>query len=239
MRHYILIHGSWHGAWCWYKIAPRLEAAGHSVSVPDLPGRGRSPARPAMVGLDRIVKSLEPLLAKDRKTTVVVHSRYGIVASRLAELFPDRIERTIYLASFMIPAGQAVVDYFRADTGSLLRPGFELNRLGMWDWLKPEVYHEGLYHDCDEDDNKLAHMLLCKEPFRPVLTKLKLTENRYGQVPRSYIRLTDDRAVTPWLQDKVLNETKVDRVESMAAGHSAYFSKPDELTDCILKLSQT
>ncbi len=239
MKHYILLHGSWHGAWCWYKIAPKLKAAGHSVSVPDLPGRGRNPARPIMVGLDNMARSLKPLLAKDKKTTIVVHSRYGIVASRLAELFPDRIERTIYLASFMIPSGKSVVDYFRADTGSLLRPGFELNKLAMWDWLKPEVYHEGLYHDCNEDDNMLAHMLLCKEPFRPAITKLKLTDDRYGQVPRAYIRLTEDRAVTPRIQDKVLNETKVERVESISASHSAYFSKPEELTERILKLSQT
>ncbi len=237
MRRYILIHGSWHGAWCWYKISPRLKSAGHGVVVPDLPGRGRHIALPALVSLDRMVKAVAACFPHEGKVTVVVHSRYGILASRLAELYPDRIERTIYLASFMIPPGKAVVEYFRADEGSLLRPGFELNKLGMWDWLNPEVYKEGLYHDCDDEDNMLGHMLLCREPFRPALQKLKLTEERYGCVPRCYIKLTDDRAVTPWLQDKVLNETKVDRVESIHASHSAYFSKPDELTETILKLS--
>lgn len=237
MKHYILIHGSWHGAWCWYKIKPLLQAEGHRVSVPDLLGRGRHPALPAFVSLDRMVRSIAGYLPTDEKTTVVVHSRYGILASRLAELYPEKIERTIYLASFMIPSGKAVLEYFKADKDSLLRPGFELNKLGMWDWLKPEVYKEGLYHDCDEKDNMLAHMLLCPEPFRPVLKKLSLTKERYGRVPRSYIRLTEDRAVTPWLQDKVLNETSVDRVESIEASHSAYFSKPEELSNTILKLS--
>ena len=41
MSTYVLIHGSWHGAWCWYKITPRLEAAGHKVVVPDMPSHGR------------------------------------------------------------------------------------------------------------------------------------------------------------------------------------------------------
>ena len=39
--HFLLIHGSWHGAWCWHKIVPRLQAEGHSAHAIDLPGRGR------------------------------------------------------------------------------------------------------------------------------------------------------------------------------------------------------
>lgn len=237
MRHYVLIHGSWHGAWCWYKIAPRLKAEGHSVVVPDLPGRGRNPAKPIFVSLNTLVDAVGKLLPKDRKTTVVVHSRYGILASRLAEKFYDRINRTIYLASYMIPPGKKAVEYFRTDSGSYLRPYFEASRTGLWDWLNPEIYREGLYHDCNDDDNMLGTMMLCREPLRPVLEKLKLTDERYGSVPRSYIRLTDDRAVTIEMQDMLLNQTTVDRVESIHASHSAYFSKPDELTQTILKLS--
>ena len=42
MSTYVLIHGAWHGSWCWYKIVPRLERAGHSVLAPDLPSLGSS-----------------------------------------------------------------------------------------------------------------------------------------------------------------------------------------------------
>ena len=90
MTNFLLVHGSWHGAWCWYKIAPRLEAEGHSVIVPDLPGRGRIPARPITVSLDGMVKSVAAKLPQAGKTVVVVHSRSGGLASRLAEEDPDR-----------------------------------------------------------------------------------------------------------------------------------------------------
>jgi hypothetical protein len=65
-----------------------------------------------------------------------------------------------------------------------------------------------------------------------------LTATKYGRVPRAYIRLTEDRAVSPALQDRLLNETPVERVESIAASHSAYFSKPEELASMVLKLSR-
>lgn len=238
MRNFLLIHGSWHGAWCWYKIAPRLKAEGHAVSVVNLPGRGENAARPVFVSLEHMVKVTAALLPKDRKTTVVVHSRYGVLASRLAEIASDRIDQTIYLASFMLPSGKTAAGYFRSDKKSLLPPAMEINELAMWDWLKPEIYREALYHDCSDDDNMLGRLLLCKEPLRPAIARLKLTDDGYGRVPRAYIRLTEDQAVSLSLQDRLINETHADRVESIRASHSAYFSKPDELTRIILKLAE-
>ncbi len=234
---FLLIHGSWHGAWCWYKIASRLRADGHEVIVPDLLGRGHSPAKTQLVSLSQMVKETAKLLHSDEPTIVVVHSRYGVLASQLAEQMSGKISRTIYLASFMLPNKTSVADYFQSDKHSKIGSFVDINRLGMWDWLRPEGYREVLYHDCSDDDNQLAASLLCREPLRPAIAKLNLTEEKYGRVPRGYIRLTNDRAVSINLQDRLLNETPVDRVETIVSGHSAYFCKPDELTQAILKIS--
>ena len=238
MAHFLLIHGSWHGAWCWYKIAPRLRAHGHRVTAPDLPGRRHDRRLTQFINLSYIANNVSRYLPSDQKTTIVVHSRYGVLASRLAEMFPERIARTIYLASYMLPTDRAAASYFRADKGSLLQPYVTISKTGLWDFLDPAIYRDALYHDCSDDDNMLGCSLLCHEPLRPAIAKNTLTDANYGQVPRAYIRLTEDRAVTPMLQDRVINESGVDRVEEIAASHSAYFSKPDELTDVILKLSQ-
>ncbi|MEE2567214.1 alpha/beta fold hydrolase [Hyphobacterium marinum] len=237
MTHFLLIHGSWHGALCWYKVAPLLEAEGHSVTVAELPGRGRHPVRPAFVGLRDMVKAMTRQLPPGVSFTTVAHSRYGILASLLAETMPERVERTIYLASYMLRAGERAADHFRADMASFLRPAVSFCRTGLWDWLDPSVYREALYHDCPVEDWMLGRLMLCREPLRPALTRLKLSEARYGAVPRAYIRLTEDRAVTPALQDRVLNATPVDRVEDIAASHSAYFSKAEALTRTLLKLA--
>jgi hypothetical protein len=58
-------------------------------------------------------------------------------------------------------------------------------------------------------------------------------------VPRAFIRLTQDHAVSVPLQDRFLNETSVDRVESIEASHSAYLSQPDALAATILKLARS
>ena len=236
MKQFLLLHGSWHGAWCWHKIVPRIQAAGHAAVAIDLPGRGRAAAVPALVSLGRMVDAAEAALPAQGKTVVVVHSRNGIVASALAERVPERIERTIYLASFMLPSGRRVLDYL-PDRHAMMAGNVKISRLGMWDRLNPQVYREALYADCSDDDIALCRSLLVREPLRPALTKLKLTEARYGRVPRAYIRLTEDNAVSLPLQDRLLSESSVDRVETLKASHSAYFSQPDQLTQTILKLS--
>jgi pimeloyl-ACP methyl ester carboxylesterase len=237
MKHFLLIHGSWHGAWCWYKVASRLAAHGTAAAV-NLPGRGRDPAAPHTVDLDRMVMAAEKHLPASEKTVIVVHSRYGIVASALAEKHPARVERVIYLASFMLPDGDSVAQWSMRDTDSLIPANMDLNMTEYWDWLRPEAYRETLYADCTDDDASLANALLCREPIRPAGEKLRLTPERYGSVPRAYIRLTEDRAVTLALQDMLIEASPPDRVESIAASHSAYFSQPDQLTETIVGLSR-
>lgn len=234
---FLLLHGSWHGAWCWHKVAPRLEHAGHRVTAIDLPGRGRAQALPALVSLRRMAEAARAALVPNEQTTVVVHSRNGIVASALAEAAPERIARTIYLASFMLPHGKRVLDYL-PDRDSMMPTNVRVNRAALWDWLDPGCYREALYADCNDDDIALARALLVREPVRPALTRLRLSAERYGRVPRAYVRLTEDNAVSLKLQDHLIAEAGADRVESIAASHSAYFSKPDELARTIVKLAQ-
>jgi len=238
MSRYLLLHGSWHGAWCWYKVAPRLAAHG-VVHVPNFPGRGRDAASPYWVGLGRLVRAAERYLHPEEPTTIVAHSRYGIVATALAEARPEAIARVVYLASYMLPSGHRVADYFAQDEGSYIRPYVTVNRLGAWDALAREAYVEGLYADCGADDIALAEALLCREPSLPALARVTTTEARYGRVPKAYLRLTRDRAVSPALQDRLIAAGRPERVESLDASHSAYFSKPEELVRAIVRVGRS
>ncbi len=184
-----------------------------------------------------MVKHAQKALFTHGKTTLVVHSRNGIVASTLAERVPERIERTIYLASYMLPNGGRVAD-FLPDRDSLMPGNVQVNRWALWDWLDPTVYGPALYADCDEADITLARTLLVREPVRPALTRLQLSSSRYGRVPRSYIRLTADRAVSLTLQDRLLEQTSVDSVESLDTSHSAYFSQPERLAELVMDLAR-
>ncbi len=238
MNRYLLLHGSWHGAWCWFKVAPRLREHGE-VLVPDLPGRGRSPAWAPSVTLGRMVRAVAPVLRADDPITIVVHSRYGVLATALAEAYPDAVRRVVYLASYLLPSGRRASDCFAADRDSFLRPHVTVSRVGLWDRLAPEAYVEGLYGDCSRDDVELASRLLCREPSLPALARVGTSDARFGRVPKAYVRLTRDRAVSPRPQDRMIEAAGVDRVESIDASHSAYFSRPDALVAAIRSLDRS
>jgi pimeloyl-ACP methyl ester carboxylesterase len=229
MATFILIHGSWHGAWCWYKVAPRLAAAGHTVHVPDLPAHGTNRRRvPGLVTLGAMTRTVTALLDRCREPAIVVaHSRGGIVASSAAERRPERVAALVYLAAFMLRDRERVVDRFRADHDSMI-PAHLHVRWSATDMLDRAAFRDALYADCSEEDVNLATSLLVPEPSLPALTRLRLTAGRYGSIPRTYIELRRDRAVSLALQREMVAASPC-RVVSIDASHSAYFSRADEL----------
>ncbi|MBL4864631.1 MAG: alpha/beta fold hydrolase [Rhodobiaceae bacterium] len=233
MSHYILIHGSWHGAWCWHKVADRLVANGHTVDVPDLPCHGKNWGAHKEVTLSSYVTTITDIIDKtDQPVTLVAHSRGGIVGSSVAEARPDKVMRTVYVAAYLVADGKTVADYAIQDSDSLVLPNMDQNPEEGWDMLQSHAFHDALYADCDDDDIALCHLLLTPEPAAPTYTPLSLSEKNYGRVPRSYIMLTQDNAVSPKLQRLMLQETPCEIME-LEASHSAYFSKPAALTKAI------
>jgi pimeloyl-ACP methyl ester carboxylesterase len=233
MTHYILIHGSWHGAWCWHRVADRLKGNGHTVDVPDLACHGKNWGTHKDVTLEDYVSTVTDLIdTTPGPVTIVAHSRGGIVGSSVAEARPDKVTRTVYVAAYLIPNGKTVLDYALQDDVSLVMPNLDQNLDEGWDMLQAHAFREALYADCDDDDVALCHSLLTPEPVAPTFTPLSLSEGRYGRVPRSYILLTEDYAVSPKLQRLMLDETSCEVLE-LEASHSAYFSKPDALARLI------
>ena len=237
----ILLHGSWHGAWCWHKVVPHLQAAGHRVHVPDLPAHGRNwrfaRGRTQLATMASHVCAI--LDGLGTPALLVAHSRGGIVASTVAEMRPHALHATAYLAAYLLRDNERVADYFRKDKNSLVRANIRVNKLALTDSLLEEAYQPALYADCSDADMALARSLLTPEPSLPALTRLRLTDRNYGRVPRHYIELTQDRAVTIDLQRSMVANSPCHSVLSIEASHSAYFSKPQELAQAINTVTAT
>ncbi|MBL7723441.1 MAG: alpha/beta fold hydrolase [Chitinophagaceae bacterium] len=238
MKTFILIHGSWHSAWNWHKVVPLLEKAGHKAIAVDLPGMGRDKTPIQEVKMKTTVERICRLIdSVEGKVVLVGHSKNGIMISQAAEYRPNKIEKLIYLAAYLVPDGKTQREYSLLDTGGVLKPYVtafpELNA----HTLQPAIYKEGLYHDCDDDITELANLLLSHEPVESGITALQLTEENFGSVPRYYIECTEDRAVTPFIQEKMYEETPCKKVYRMATSHSPFFSQPEILTDIFCEIA--
>lgn len=236
MTRFILIHGSWHAGWCWHRPQTRLIERGYRACAPDMPahGKDRRPVRGLTLGdYAEVVTSILDKAAEP--CVLVAHSRGGVVASLAAELRPDKVQALVYVAAFMVPPGERVLEWAQTDDQSLVRKHLDIDEAGGFDMLRAEAFREALYHDCREDDVALCRALLTPEPLGPTLTPLAITPERWGRIKRGYVLLTEDRAVGPDLQRRFLERTPCDAVVELAASHSAYFSRPDELSDAIVR----
>ena len=92
MSTYVLVHGSWHAAWCWYKIVPRLEQAGHRAIAIDLPGHGRDGTPVGDVTMQHYVDAIGSAIdAAGEPVILVAHSRGGIAVTQAAEAHAERV----------------------------------------------------------------------------------------------------------------------------------------------------
>jgi pimeloyl-ACP methyl ester carboxylesterase len=231
----VLLHGSWHGAWCWHKVVPRLQSQGHRVHALDLPAHGRhwriARGRTTLASMSaHVCRALD---AFDEPALLVAHSRGGIVASTVAEMRPRKLCGIAYLAAYMLRNGERVADYFYKDKDSLVPAGIRISKATLTDSLAEEAHRPALYADCSDADVELARSLLTPEPSLPALTRLRLSEQNYGSVRRHYIELTQDKAVSLSLQRRMIAASPCASVSSIEASHSAYFSRPEQLAAVI------
>ncbi|MGL4632234.1 MAG: alpha/beta fold hydrolase [Leadbetterella sp.] len=240
METFILIHGSWHSSWNWHKVIPILEKQGHRVFAIDLEGMGRDKTPIQDVTMQSAVKKICNLLDSiEGKVILVGHSKNGIMISQAAEYRPEKIEKLIYLAAYLIPNGKTQAEYSALDTAGVLKPYVRRFSETLSHTLDPIIYKEGLYHDCDDSIYQMARLILSHENATTATTPLELTEEKYGSVPRYYIECKDDRAVTPFIQQKMYTETSCKKVYQIQSSHSPFFSKPKELCDIFLEIAHT
>ncbi len=233
----VLIHGAWHGAWCWYQVIPSLEKVGHRVIAPDLPGLGTDRTPLAGITLATWVdKVCEILDAESEPVMLVGHSRGGIVISEVAERRPDRIRKLVYVAAFLVPAGQSLLDIAGQIDDSVVTRNLVTAPDQVSFTVQPDALREAFYADCPEEDFVSAQSLLTPEPIAPSATPLQVTEGNFGRVTRVYIECLRDRAITPDVQKKMYTALPCSQVISIDTDHSPFFSRPGELVSHLLAM---
>jgi pimeloyl-ACP methyl ester carboxylesterase len=237
---YLLVHGAWHGAWCWDKVIPLLEVRGHTAIAIDLPGHGQDSRPVSDISLDDYVNAVVETANRQEGPVIMVgHSMAGIVISQAAErLVSKKTMALIYLDAFLPRDGDSLFELVEA-TLQQLKPG--AGRAGLAEgiiisedhktnWVNPEMAAQLFYHDCPEADQKFALARISQEPIAPLATPLRLTDAVYGVIPKYYILCTESRDM-----DKTFLSTHVpcQQVFTLASSHSPFFSMPEKLVEIV------
>jgi pimeloyl-ACP methyl ester carboxylesterase len=239
MAHFVLIHGACHGGWCWERVVPLLEAAGHRVQAPDLPGHGKDTAPMCALSLAEYGTAVGALVAAAREPVVLVgHSMAGAVISRVAERMPDAIRRLVYLTAYLPKSGESLASLARRDREArTASERVEIDGTACFQ-ITPEAARDAFYQDADPETVEFALQRIGPEPVSVFRETAEFTEARYGRVPRAYIHCTEDRAIGYTLQREMVRDTPCDPVATLTCGHSPFLTAPKALAEALLPLGE-
>lgn len=237
MSTYVLIHGAWHGRWCWDKVMPLLAKAGHTVVAPDLPGHRNDSTPIGEISLrsycERVCQVLD---AQTEPVILVGHSMGGIVITQAAEYRPDKIKKLVYLTAFLLQNSEFLLQYAGQDETSAVTANLIVAEDHSCASVRADALREAFYGDCSDEDSMRATSLLVPQSVAPLVTPVSTSSQNFGRIPRVYISCLRDRAITPAIQKLMYENIPCERFIQMDSSHSPFFSAPEELAGHLLSL---
>ncbi|QLZ68497.1 hypothetical protein FOLKNPGA_01276 [Legionella sp. PC1000] len=230
--HYLLVHGSWHGMWCWDKLVPHLYKQGHSVSRFDLPGSGSRFSEINDINFEILKDSVEAEIHKiNNPFCLVVHSFAGLLAAPLVEKYVHKIHHAFYLAAWLPREGKSLIDMAVAYNNSELPSIFIHTENPLWSAIDPEASKNIFYHDCTLEDQIFASQRIKPKNKLPDLTPQRAVANRKSLNKSTYILCNHDKVVHPESQLDIAKRFGFDneRILTFPSGHSPFLAKPYEL----------
>lgn len=231
MAEFILVHGAWHGAWCWREVLPQLRARGHRVSAIDLPGHGEDRSPPETVTLaDYVARIVHAVDASIQPPILVGHSM-GVV-SQAAEQIPDRIRAVVYVSGLLPPSGSSMME---------MVGGFDPQYLAQIEWAPDRrtarISLAGLrdffYSSCPAGVADAAFPLLTPQPVAPFETPFSIGGSAFTHVPAYYVETLRDRIMPVSSQRAMRVPLSFKHIYEINTDHAAFFSAPQELSDIL------
>ena len=240
MATFLMVHGGWHGGWAFDQLRAPLEARGHRMVAPTLPGMGGDAAAIRALSLRGWGSFIvEQARAIGEPVILCGHSRGGIVISEAAEQAPAAFAALVYITAFLVPSGKSltdVTDAFPPDES--FEVGLSLSARGAAYALAASVAADAFYTCCSPADQAMALARLVPEPVVPLSTPLALTEERFGRVPRHYIECTLDRAVPLATQRAMQAALPCTSMTTLVSDHSPFLSMPGALAEALHNIAE-
>jgi pimeloyl-ACP methyl ester carboxylesterase len=230
IRRIVLVHGAAHGAWCWARLMPILEARGYQVQAPDLPGLGDDRTPSAAVTFDDYVTRIVEVLGSSPEPALLLgHSLGGSSISQAAEQVPERVAKLVYLAAFLPEDGESAGGTGFKDMPQSAARAVRVGTVEGAHEFDPALAAEVFYHRCHPEVARWAVERLQPQANAPVSATVRLSAQRWGTIAKVYVLCAQDRALPPQFQQWLCDRAPGVRQRIMDSDHSPFLSDPQGL----------
>lgn len=233
-----LLHGAWHSSSCWSLLIPQLEALGHSVQAPDLPGHGSNSADASTISLNKYSSYISQIIDNyDNKVVLVGHSMSGMVISQVAENIPRKIERLVYLSAYIPRHQQSLFDLIASNAAASepapIEDAMQLSADKRSCTIADNTIAPLFYNRCPDTHRDQIPRSFPAQPVLPLSGRVKLSAENFGQIPKTYICCLDDQVIPIAHQRHMIKQQHCDEMIQLDADHSPFLSCAQQLASVL------
>ena len=229
-RNFVLVHGAWHGGWCWRRVSERLAAAGHRVFAPTLTGLGeRRHLLNRDVSLAMMFQDVIGVIEAEKLTEVILvgHSFGGTIIAGVADRIPERIAQLVFLDGSIAESGQSLLDGVMPPEVAASRRAASQAHDGGVSLPPPKAAVLGI---SDPADAAWVEREMTPHPFATFTETVRWNAPVGNGRPKTYIDCTEPSyAPLAALKARLQSQAGLTFVE-LKTGHDAMVSAPEELT---------
>jgi len=239
-RTFVLVHGAWQAPFVWDSVKAQLSRAGQNVIVVQLPGHGTDSTSPAVVTMnsyrDRIVSAIDNV---NGKVILVGHSLSGFAISAVEEAIPNKIDKLVFLASYLPSAGRTPLSLASSDKQThVVYPQTLIidttnGVLGIVrDSIAPVF--------CPDAPDVLKAKVVANyrpDPIFPFFDTVAITSANFGRADKYYIHTMQDEVIGIDLQKQMVQSAGITKTYTLNTSHSPFLSQPNSVTSTLLTIA--
>jgi pimeloyl-ACP methyl ester carboxylesterase len=240
MTSFVLVHGAWHGSWCWKRVRSSLQSKGHEVFTPTLTGVAeRSHLLSRYVNLETHIQDVLNLIRWEELSDIVLcgHSYGGCVISGVADRIPDRIRSLVYLDAFVLEDGENLLQHLpKEQRGQLVEATFKVGE----SWKVPPIPAE--VFNVNTSDRDWVNRQCTLQPIETFQQQIQLSGAITNIKNVTFILATGFVEGSPFPPFYEKAKAHGWRVLTIDCGHDVMLDRPEELTRLLLdavEMSQT
>jgi pimeloyl-ACP methyl ester carboxylesterase len=236
-HHFVLLHGAWHGGWCWEGVVTALEKAGHTAEAPTMPGHHKEDNRSGIQFNDYVGAIVRVLKDQTSPVVLVGHSSAGFLMQAAAPKASDKISRLIFHNAFILPDGKSQFDLVPPDVAEGMTAAAKAspdNCVPVDEGFVRNMLMAG--QPMEKQDSLISQLV--PQPIALFTTPVSTADFEALSVPRSVLFCKDDASLPPGAYLGMARGLGDHFLVEVDGGHETLFTNPAAIAEGLLRAAK-